>query len=131
MAIVGAVTYAGLLVLGVPLNFVLALLLGLFEFIPYIGPILGAVPMLLVSAGQGLDMLAWVLALYLVVQLLESYVITPIIQSRAVSLPPAVVIMSQLVFGAMFGVLGLALATPMVAAASVPVRRYFGADIRT
>jgi predicted PurR-regulated permease PerM len=130
MAVVGLVTYVGLLVLGVPLGFVLALLLGLFEFIPYIGPILGAAPMLLVAAGQGLDMLVWVFALYVVVQLLESYVITPIIQSHAVSLPPVVVIVSQLVFGAMFGVLGLALATPLVAAASVPVRRYLGADIR-
>jgi predicted PurR-regulated permease PerM len=130
MAVVGLVTYAGLLVLGVPLSLVLALLIGLFEFIPYIGPILGAAPMLLVSAGEGLDMLIWVAGLYLLVQLLESYVITPLIQSRAVSLPPAVVIMSQLVFGAMFGVLGLALATPLVAAVSVPVRRYFGADIR-
>lgn len=130
MAVVGLVTYLGLLILGIPLGFVLALLLGLFEFIPYIGPILGAAPMLLVSAGQGLDMFAWVVALYLVVQLLESYVITPIIQSRAVSLPPVLVIASQLVFGAMFGVLGLALATPLVAAASVPVRRYLGADIR-
>ena len=130
MAVVGLVTYLGLLILGIPLGFVLALLLGLFEFIPYIGPILGAAPMLLVSAGQGLDMFAWVVALYIVVQLLESYVITPIIQSRAVSLPPVLVIAGQLVFGAMFGVLGLALATPLVAAASVPVRRYLGADIR-
>jgi predicted PurR-regulated permease PerM len=131
MTIVGVVTYFGLLILDIPLAFVLALLLGMFEFIPYIGPILGAAPMLLVSAGQGFDMLVWAFALYLVVQLLESYVITPIIQSRAVSLPPVVVILSQLVFGAMFGVLGLALATPLVAAVSVPVRRYLGADIRT
>jgi predicted PurR-regulated permease PerM len=130
MAVVGAVTYFGLLFLGLPLAFVLALLLGMFEFIPYIGPILGAAPMLLVGAGQGMDVLVWVAGLYLVVQLLESYVLTPLIQSRAVSLPPAVVILSQLVFGAMFGVLGLALATPLVAAASVPLRRYFGADIR-
>jgi predicted PurR-regulated permease PerM len=129
MALVGVVTYLGLLLLGVPLAFVLALLLGMFEFIPYIGPILGAAPMLLVGAGQGMNILLWVAGLYLMVQLLESYVLTPLIQSRAVSLPPAVVILSQLVFGAMFGVLGLALATPLVAAAAVPLRRYFGADI--
>ncbi len=131
MALVGVVTYFGLLFLGIPLAFVLALLLGMFEFIPYIGPILGAAPMLLVGAGQGMDILLWVAGLYLMVQLLESYVLTPLIQSRAVSLPPAVVILSQLVFGAMFGVLGLALATPLVAAASVPMRRYLGADITT
>lgn len=131
MALVGVITYFGLLFLGVPLAFVLALLLGMFEFIPYIGPILGAAPMLLVGAGQGMDIFLWVAGLYLTVQLLESYVLTPLIQSRAVSLPPAVVILSQLVFGAMFGVLGLALATPLVAAASVPMRRYLGTDITT
>jgi predicted PurR-regulated permease PerM len=126
MAIVGGITYVGLLILAIPLAFALALLLGLFEFIPYIGPILGAGPMLLISAGQGLDMLMWVFGLYLIVQLLESYVLTPLIQSRAVSRPPVVVIASQLAFGAMFGVLGLAIATPLAAAASVPIRRYLG-----
>jgi predicted PurR-regulated permease PerM len=131
MAVVGALTYLGLLILDIPLAFALALLLGMFEFIPYIGPILGAAPMLLVGAGQGMEIFLWVAGLYVVVQLLESYVLTPLIQSRAVSLPPAVVIFSQLVFGAMFGVLGLALATPLVAAASVPLRRYLGADIRS
>jgi predicted PurR-regulated permease PerM len=126
MAAVGAISYVGLLLLGMPLAAVLALLIGLFEFIPYIGPILGAVPMLLIASGQGFEMVLWVVGLYILVQLIEGYLLTPLIQSRAVSLPPAVVITSQLVFGAMFGVLGLALATPLAAAASVPLRRYLG-----
>ncbi|MGH6866294.1 MAG: AI-2E family transporter [Methyloceanibacter sp.] len=126
MALVGSITYVGLLLLGIPLAFVLALLIGLFEFIPYIGPVLGAAPLLLIATGQGFDMLIWVFGLYVVVQLLESYVLTPLIQSRAVSLPPVVVIVSQLVFGALFGVLGLAIATPLAAAASVPARHYLG-----
>jgi predicted PurR-regulated permease PerM len=126
MAAIGTVTYLGLVLLGMPLALVLALLIGLFEFIPYIGPILGAVPMLLIASGQGFEMMLWVAGLYLFVQLLEGYLLTPLIQSRAVSMPPAAVITSQLVFGAMFGVLGLALATPLAAAASVPLRRYLG-----
>ena len=52
--------------------------------------------------------------------------LTPLIQARAVSMPPAVVILSQLVLGAIFGLLGLALATPLVAAATVPLRFLFG-----
>jgi predicted PurR-regulated permease PerM len=55
---------------------------------------------------------------------------TPLIQSRAVSLPPAVVILNQLVFGAVFGLIGLALATPLAAASTVPLRRMFGIDER-
>jgi hypothetical protein len=50
----------------------------------------------------------------------------PLIQARAVSMPPAVVILSQLVLGAVFGLLGLALATPLAAAATVPLRHMFG-----
>ena len=62
-----------------------------------------------------------VVGLYALIQFLESYLLTPLIQARAVSMPPAVVILSQLVLGAMFGLLGLALATPLVAAATVPL----------
>ena len=101
MALVGSMTYAGLLMLGMPLAFVLALLLGISEF-PYIGPIWGLVPMLIVAAGQNLTMVYWVLGLYGMVQFLESYVISPLLQSRAVQLPPVLVILSQLVLGAVF-----------------------------
>ena len=64
--------------------------------------------------------------LYALIQFLESYLLTPLIQARAVSMPPAVVILSQLVLGAVFGLLGLALATPLAAAATVPLRYLFG-----
>ena len=69
---------------------------------------------------------AMVVGLYALIQFLESYLLTPLIQARAVSMPPAVVILSQLVLGAIFGLLGLALATPIVAAATVPLRFLFG-----
>ena len=57
---------------------------------------------------------------------LESYLLTPLIQARAVSMPPAVVILSELVLGAVFGLLGLALAMLLAAAATVPLRYLFG-----
>jgi len=63
-----------------------------------------------------------------VVQFTESYLLTPLIQARAMFLPPAVVILNQLVLGALFGILGLALATPLAAAAIVPLRSLFGAE---
>ncbi len=126
MAMIGTFTYVGLLILGVPIPFVLALFAGLAGFLPYLGPIIGAVPMVLVAGGEGLDLALWVLGLYAVIQFLESYLLTPLIQARAVSMPPAVVILSQLVLGAVFGLLGLALATPLAAAATVPLRYLFG-----
>jgi len=126
MALIGSFTYVGLLILGVPIAFVLALFAGLRGFLPYLGPIIGAVPMVLVAGGESLDLALWVVGLYALIQFLESYLLTPLIQARAVSMPPAVVILSQLVLGAVFGILGLALATPIAAAATVPLRYLFG-----
>jgi predicted PurR-regulated permease PerM len=127
MALIGGFTYVGLLILGVPIPFVLALFAGLAGFLPYLGPIIGAIPIVLVAGGESLDLALWVVGLYAVIQFLESYLLTPLIQARAVSLPPAVVILAQLVLGAVFGILGLALATPLAAAAVVPLRYLFGA----
>ncbi|MGH6735420.1 MAG: AI-2E family transporter [Methyloceanibacter sp.] len=125
MSVIGAFTYVGLLILGVPIAFVLALFAGLACFLPYLGPIIGAIPIVLVAGGESFNLALWALGLYCCVQFLESYLLTPLIQARAVSMPPAVVILNQLVFGAVFGLLGLALATPLAAAATVPLRHAF------
>ena len=126
MSAIGGFTYVGLLVLGVPIAFVLALFAGLACFLPYLGPVIGAIPIILVAGGESFNLALWALGLYCCVQFLESYILTPLVQARAVSLPPAVVILNQLVFGAVFGLIGLALATPLAAAATVPLRHVFG-----
>jgi predicted PurR-regulated permease PerM len=128
MSVIGGLTYIGLSILGVPIAFGLALFAGLAGFLPYLGPIIGAVPMVLVAAGESFNLALWVVGLYAIIQFTESYLLTPLIQARAVSLPPAVVILNQLVLGALFGILGLALATPLAAAAIVPLKRIFGDD---
>ena len=102
---------ARFLILGVTIAFVLALFAGLAGFLPYLGPIIGAVPMVLVAGGDSLHLAIWVVCLYVLVPFVESSLLTPLIQARAVSLPPAVVILNQLVLGVLFGILGLALAT--------------------
>jgi predicted PurR-regulated permease PerM len=126
MAAIGGVTYIGLLILGVPIAFVLALFAGIACFLPYLGPIIGAIPIILVAGGQSFELALWALGLYCCVQFLESYLLTPLIQARAVSMPPAIVILNQLVVGALFGLIGLALATPLAAAATVPLRHILG-----
>jgi predicted PurR-regulated permease PerM len=128
MSVIGGFTYIGLLILGVPIAFVLALFAGFACFLPYLGPIIGAIPIVLVAGGQSFHLALWALGLYCCVQFLESYLLTPLIQARAVSMPPAVVILNQLVFGAVFGLIGLALATPLAAAATIPLRHMFGID---
>ena len=125
MSVIGGFTFLGLLILGVPIAFVLALFAGFACFLPYLGPIIGAIPIILVAGGESFHLALWALGLYCCVQFLESYLLTPLIQSRAVSMPPAAVILNQLVFGAVFGLIGLALATPLAAAATVPLRHIF------
>ncbi|PWW04130.1 putative PurR-regulated permease PerM [Hoeflea marina] len=117
MTVVGVLTGVGLWFVGIPLALVLGLIAGLLAFIPNLGPVIAAVPGLLLALPQGSHTLLLVLGVYLAVQTLESYVITPIIQQQRVSLPPLLVISAQLVFGSLFGLIGLALATPLAALA--------------
>lgn len=124
MAVVGMLTTLGLWAAGVPLAVVLGLIAGLSGFIPNLGPVLSAVPALaLAMAG---DAPVWVVAgLYLAVQTVESYLLTPLVEAREVSLPPALILAMQLLMGTLFGILGVALASPLAAVALVVIRRAY------
>lgn len=129
MVVIATATGVGLWLLGVPLWLALALLAGLLEFIPYIGPILAAVPAILVAFGESTILAGYVALLYIGVQTLESYLLTPLIQRKAVYLPPAVIIFAQVVLGVLVGGLGLALATPLAAATMVTVKMLYIEDV--
>lgn len=128
MSVVGLMTVLGLWVLGIPLALTLGIFAGLMEFIPNFGPILSAVPPVLLALLAGPREALWVVLLYVGIQTLESYVITPLVQQKMVSLPPVLVIASQLLAGALFGFAGLALATPLLAVAMVLVRALYVED---
>jgi predicted PurR-regulated permease PerM len=125
MTVIGVATAAGLWLLGVPLVLALAFIAFVLDFIPYIGPIASAVPALLVAFSIGPTQALHVGLLYAGVQFAESYLLTPLVQQRAVELPPAVTILAQLLLGLLAGVLGLALATPLTAAAITLVRMLY------
>jgi predicted PurR-regulated permease PerM len=129
MAVIGLASGLGLWLLGVPYAAVLGLVAALFAFVPNIGPILGLIPALLVAAGVSAWHPAYVLALYAAIQTLESYLLTPVIQRRAVDLPPGLLIVVQVAMGLAAGVLGLLLATPLAAAAMVVVRMAYVEDV--
>ncbi|MBO1360728.1 AI-2E family transporter [Acetobacter sacchari] len=116
MAVVGLLSGFGLWLIGVPLAFGLGCLAALCNFIPYIGAIMGAVPALLLALSLGLRETAMVAALYAVVQFFEGNVMAPLIQRHAVKMPPAVTVLSQTLFGGIFGFPGLMLASPLTAA---------------
>lgn len=125
MVVVTLLTGAGLFFLGVPLAPTLALIAGLFNFVPYIGALAGAVPALAVAVAQSPRTALYVAILYAMVQTLEGNVIGPLIQKRTVDLPPALTILSQTVLGALFGIMGLILATPLMAVTMVAVRMIY------
>lgn len=115
MLTIGVLTWIGLKLIGVPLALILAVIAGLFAFIPNIGPVLSAVPAILLSLLEGPKVALYVALLYICVQTIESYLITPFIQRRTVSLPPALTIGAQFLLGMLAGVPGLFVATPLAA----------------
>jgi predicted PurR-regulated permease PerM len=98
---------------------VLGVIAGFFEAIPYLGPILSAVPALLFAMGEGGMTPFWVLLAYLAVQVLENHVICPLIMARSMKLHSVAVIFSMLLCVAAFGVLGVLVAAPLVAVVNI------------
>ncbi|PWF48482.1 AI-2E family transporter [Massilia glaciei] len=129
MVIVGLATGTGLYLLGVPLAITLGVIAGLLDFIPYLGPILAGIPAVLIAFTHGPVMALYVMFLILAVQLLESYLLTPLVERRAVSLPPALTISMQVLLGLPFGLIGVALATPLTAALFVVVTMLYVHDV--
>jgi len=128
MLIVGALCGAGLWLLGVPLVFILALIAALTNFVPYIGAISGAVPAVLIAFSESGQKAFYVALLYLAVQTFEGNVTGPLIQRRAIDLPPALTILAQTAFGLVFGLFGVILATPFTAAIIAAVQEFTEED---
>ena len=125
MLLVGLLTFLGLLFFGVTLPLGLAVLAGLLTFIPYLGPIISAVPAVLLGYMQSLTTGLYVILLYLIIHMIESYFITPLIQQKEVSLPPVLTLAAQVLLGSLFGLPGLILATPLTAGALILVKRLY------
>ena len=111
----GILTWAALAAYGVPLSALLGLLTGLLAFIPNIGAVISGLLMVLVGFSGGPDMALYCLGVYLVVQTFDGYVVIPMIARKTVDLAPALVLAGQLILGVLFGILGLALADPLIA----------------
>jgi predicted PurR-regulated permease PerM len=115
MAVEGIGTWLLLMVGGVPMAALLGILTGLLAFLPNIGAIVSGVLIVLVGFSAGFNAGIWAIAVYVIVQIVDGYVIVPAVAKRSVDLAPALVLGAQLLFGALFGILGLALADPLVA----------------
>jgi predicted PurR-regulated permease PerM len=125
MAMVGVITGIGLWAIGVPAALTLGILAGFLDFIPFVGPIIAAIPAVLLSLAADPSKAIWVAALYLLVQQIEGNVITPIFQKRAVELPPALLLFSLVACGLVFGIAGVLFAEPLTVVLYVMVKRLY------
>ncbi|MET4801338.1 AI-2E family transporter [Bradyrhizobium sp. LB11.1] len=120
--------WLALYLIGLPGPFVLGLQAGLSNFVPYLGPILAAIPIALVAMPLGGSVLIWAVVVYTIIQSIEGYMIGPLIQRQAVEIPPAWTLVAIVLLGALFGVMGIALAMPLVAVGRVAIIRFYVED---
>lgn len=129
MLIVFVVSWIGLWAIGMPYAFLLALQAGFLAFIPTIGPFIAGVVIVLAAFSEGLDMALWALGVYLLIQGVESNVAEPIAQRFTSSIAPALMVGAQLLFGVLFGLLGLILVVPMLAVFQTVVHELYVKDV--
>lgn len=115
MAAVAVLTYVGLLLIGLPYALLLAIIAGLLSFVPNIGTLVAIVPAVLLATQDSTWMILMVLVVYVVVQTIEGYLVTPYFQERLVSTPAALLISVQLLLGVLFGIIGVFIAGPLLA----------------
>lgn len=120
--IIGVVTYIGLTILGVDYALPLALIAGILEVVPIVGPIISAVPAVLVGLTVSPVLGLAVVALFFIVQQLENHIVVPMIMSKVVGLQPAIVIVSVLIGATLGGIAGALLAIPIILVAKIIVK---------
>lgn len=125
MTVVGLLVGVGLWLIGVPSAVALGLLAGILDFVPLVGPIVAALPALLIALTLGPETALWTVGVYLVVQQIEGYFLQPVVQQYAVDLPPVILLFSLLGSGMLFGALGIILAAPLTVVIYVLVKRLY------
>jgi predicted PurR-regulated permease PerM len=122
-AVVGVMSLAGYMAIGLPYALGLALIMAICEAIPMIGPLLGAVPTMLVVLALAPDKVLWTIAVIFIVQTSENNLLVPRVMDRSVGINPVITILGITAFGALFGFAGALLAVPLTAMAQIIVRR--------
>jgi len=125
MVLIAVLTFIGVSIIGIPMALALAVIAGILNFIPNFGPLMAMVPAVLLGFVDSTQTAIIVAALYILIQTLESNIITPTIQRRMINLPPALLIIAQLLMGTLSGALGIILATPLLAITMVLVEELY------
>ncbi|QMU27100.1 AI-2E family transporter [Adhaeribacter radiodurans] len=128
MVVVGVATGVGLALLGIPLPIVLAIIAAFLNFIPNLGPYLALIPALPLAYLQGSDQALYVFLLYMCIQTIEGYVLTPMLDKKLVSMPPALLLFGQVLLGILVGITGILLASPIIAVLLVLIKELYIKD---
>ena len=114
MALIGILTAFAVWLIGVPSSLALGLIAGIGEFIPYVGPLLAAIPGILVALTKSPEATLWTVAAYLIIHQIEGNLVAPLVQRRMVLIPPAVMLLGIVSITYLFGVAAIFLAAPIV-----------------
>ncbi len=125
MIMVGVSTWIAMLIMGLPLAGLVGFTVGILTFIPYLGPVLGTIPVAIVGLMEGPTDALYAIVVYTVIQHIEGYVIDPLIQQKMVYLPPAITVAVQIGMALLLGTLGIALATPLAAVVMVTIQKTY------
>jgi predicted PurR-regulated permease PerM len=129
MVLIGVITGAGLALIGVEGALALAVLAGLLEFVPFFGPVVSAIPAIGVALADAPQKALWVVVLYVIIQQLEGNVITPLLLKKRLDVPPVMTVVAVAALGMVFGVLGMLIAEPLLAAVLVTTKMLYVEDV--
>ncbi len=125
MLIIGLAAFIGLLILGVNYALILALFAGLTELIPYLGPLIGAIPAILIAFIQSPYKAIAVIILYFIIQGLENDIIVPKVMEKAVGLNPLISLFALLIGAKIAGILGIFLSIPVTTSIVVIIKEFY------
>lgn len=123
MTAVGVLTFLALTLIGVPMALALGLIAALLDFVPLIGPIVAAIPGVLIALTVGVESALLAAGAYLAIQQFEGNVMAPLVMRKAVDIPPAVTLFSLFLLGGIFGPMGILIGGPLTVVVFVMVRK--------
>jgi predicted PurR-regulated permease PerM len=128
MVLIGALSTLAVWLIGLPSPLALGVIAGLAEFVPYVGPIVAAVPALLVATTQGTNAVLWTAIAYILIHQLEGNLIAPLIQRQLVFIPPAVMLLAIVTVLFVFGGFAMIFAGPIAVIIFVAVNKLYVRD---
>lgn len=129
MLLIGVSTGVALLALGVPLYSALGTITGVFSFVPNFGPLIALIPVIAVAIINTPEKILLIIMVFYILQFVQSQIITPLLLGSGVNLPPALILLAQIIGGIFFGFLGLLLAVPLAAIIVVLIEEVYVKDI--